>query len=402
MLGKTGAGKIQPNPEFRSTADLIASAAIESGNPDRLKAWWIYRILETDHPLEERLTLMWHNHFATSNLKVDDLNWMRRQNETFRRNAMAPFAELLRSSLKEPALLTWLDAPTNRKGHANENLARELMELFTLGSGNYTEKDVVEAARALTGWTVRDGEFYFKSSTHDGVEKTILGKRANLNGDDLVEWLLAKPATARRLAWRLTREFLGENVVSDEAVDELAQGLSKNNLSIRWAVNRILSSRLFFDSKNINTRICDPATALIAPLKLFAGVMKQPSTLILADWLARFGQDLFYPPNVGGWKGGRNWLTTRCVIARVNYAHAFCNGQLGSERRRLDIQKWNKEYGLENDLDDSIQFTADALFGRCDAELVSKIVEQSKEDTEGPPANVALGHLLAGPISFTH
>src|SRR5262245_56694354 len=148
---------------FEKDAAALADAAVGSGDavgsegPERLKGWWVYRMLFGPDPLTERLALMWHSHFATSNLKINDLAAMRRQNELFRKYARAPFADLLNAAVRDPALLLFLDAPDNRKGHPNENLARELMELFTLGIGHYTEQDVKEAARALTGWRVKAG-----------------------------------------------------------------------------------------------------------------------------------------------------------------------------------------------------------------------------------------------------
>ena len=158
-------------------ARTIGDAAVASGNPNRLKAWWLYRMLFSPDPLGERLTLMWHNHFATSNRKVQDLALMREQNDLLRQHARATFGELLHAVVKHPAMLVWLDADANRKGHPNENLARELMELFTLGVGNYTEDDVQAAARALTGWTVVGGRFGFRETRHDDGEKVFLAHR---------------------------------------------------------------------------------------------------------------------------------------------------------------------------------------------------------------------------------
>ncbi len=145
-------------PEFAATADLLGDAAALGGDSHRLQAWWLFRMLFTPDPLTERLTLLWHNHFATSQLKVEDVDAMRRQNETFRRHGRGPFGDLLRAMLCDPALLGWLDASSNRKGKPNENLARELMELFTLGAGHFSERDVKEVARALTGRTVVHGQ----------------------------------------------------------------------------------------------------------------------------------------------------------------------------------------------------------------------------------------------------
>src|SRR5262249_4099742 len=154
----------------------------------------------------------------TSNLKVNDLAAMRRQNEIFREHARAPFAKLLEPSVRAPALLLWLDAQVNRKGHPNENLARELMELFTLGIGNYTEQDVKEAARALTGWTVAEDAFAEVPARHDDGEKTILNRKGKWKGGDLVKMLLEHPATANRLAFRICELFMGEGVVEATAV----------------------------------------------------------------------------------------------------------------------------------------------------------------------------------------
>src|SRR5262245_22208152 len=209
--------------------------------------------------LGEKLTLMWHKHFATSVSKVQDLAAMRRQNESFRKLGKATFGELLNASVREPALLIYLDAPANRKGHPNENLGRELMELFTLGVGNYTEADVKEAARCLTGWTIEDGKFAEVPAKHDTGEKTIFGKKGELTGSDLVKVLLEQPATAKRLVWRLCDTFFGEKAVSAEAMASLTAALIEKNLDIGWAVNTILRSKAFFAEANIGTRIKGPA-----------------------------------------------------------------------------------------------------------------------------------------------
>src|SRR5262249_30406329 len=222
----TGKARGQGVPEdFEATAAQLSQTA--GFDTLRSKAWWVYRMYFGPDPLGERLTLLWHNHSATGNAKVNDRGGMRRQNQTFRELARAPFGKLLGAALRDPALLFWLDAQTNRKGHPNENLARELMELFTLGIGHYTETDVKEAARALTGWAVAtktadqpfvvrglgDGKFQEDLAQHDEGEKTILGRKGLWKGADLVRILLEHPATARRLAVRLCELFMGEAAV---------------------------------------------------------------------------------------------------------------------------------------------------------------------------------------------
>ena len=325
--------------DFETMSGLIGQSAADSPNPDRLKAWWIYRCLFSPNPLQERLTWMWHNHFATSNLKVDSLPQMKRQNEILRNHANRNFVDLLRSVVQDPAMLIWLDAPSNRAGHPNENLARELMELFTLGIGHYSEADVKNAARALTGLNVRDGEYKFEERRHDAEEKTILGKTSSFNTDQLLETLVNHPATAERLARRLTLEFFGENFVSDAALGELAQQLTDSRLDIQQALETILHSELFFAQGNINSRISDPLSFLILPLRVLEIFNPPPSTILLADWLRKLGLELFYPPNVGGWDSGRSWLTTRAVIGRTNYIAAVVSGQIHNPVQPPDLTR---------------------------------------------------------------
>ena len=215
-------------------------------------------------PLTERLTLMWHDHFATSNLKVNDLALMRRQNETLRSLGRGPFGRLVQAMLRDPALLVWLDAQENTKGHPNENLARELMELFTLGIGHYSEDDVKQAARALTGWKLVDDEARFVPVRHDAGTKTILGRTGSFDAGGLAGLLLDQPATSRRLAWRLGHEFFGEGGVDKAALDALAEGLRAHDLDIGWGVATVLRSRLFFDS-------CQPGQARLEPDRVRRG-----------------------------------------------------------------------------------------------------------------------------------
>jgi hypothetical protein len=323
--------------DFARTADLLGDAAAGSSDPRRLQAWWVYRMLVTPDPLHERLTLMWHDHFATGQLKVRDVAAMHAQNETLRRHARGSFRTLVRAMLADPALLIWLDAPSNRKGKPNENLARELMELFTLGAGHYTERDVKDAARALTGRTVARGKFYIRADHHDDGEKTILGKTARFDADSLADHLLDQPAVADRLAWRLCETFLGEGIADPDARRQLAGKLREDDLHVGRAVERILCSRLFFSQANVHTKVCDPVGFVIGSARALERFAPPPSTLLLAEWTARMGQELFAPPNVGGWPGGRHWLTGRAIVARANYAAALAFGRLNSDGTAPDL-----------------------------------------------------------------
>jgi uncharacterized protein (DUF1800 family) len=387
--------------EFATTADLLGDAAASSGDAHRLQAWWLYRMLFTPDPLAERLALLWHDHFATSQLKVDDVAAMKRQNDAFRRHARGPFGDLLQAMLSDPALLAWLDAPSNRKGKPNENLARELMELFTLGVGNYSERDVKEAARALTGRAVYQGHYAFRPDWHDDGPKTILGTTGRFDGDQLADVLLARPATARRLAWRLCRAFLGEGVADESAITDLAGSLRRDDLHIGRAVERILRSELFFSARNLHAQVSEPVAFAVGTVRGLELFDPPPSTLLLAEWTRRLGQELFFPPNVGGWPGGRNWLSGRTVVARANFAAALVEGHLraGLSGDVPDLHALAARHGRAKD---GLPFFGELLVGRRFDPAVCKAIRKNADSTGGSPANRsnrAVALLLSRPES---
>lgn len=343
--------------DFESMSALIGSSASSSADINRLKAWWLYRMLMTPDPLTERLTLMWHNHFATSNQEVDDVRLMKQQNDGFRKHARGKFVELLRSAAKDPALLIWLDADTNRREHANENLAREFLELFTLGEGHYTEQDVKEAARALTGWTQRRGQFRFINQWHDAGIKTLLGDTGTWDGDDLIRIACQASATAERLSWRLCQEFLAPSLISNEVVKSVADRLRRSELDIGDAVAMILRSELFFDDSNLGAKVCPPVPWMIGLIRSLSLDAPPPSTLLLAEWSAKMGQDLFLPPNVFGWPGGMSWITARTMVARRNFAATLLRGGLHSGVKSIDLAKLASEHGFDQPSEQQAYFT---------------------------------------------
>ena len=351
------------SPDFEQMSNVICDAAIGAGDITRLKAWWLYRMLFSSNPLEERLTLCWHNHFATSNLKVSDVSLMRQQNELLRKFGRRAFSELLQASIKDPAMLIWLDADANHKEHPNENLARELMELFTLGVGNYSEKDVKESARTLTGWTVARRKFRADDKLHDAEEKSILGKTGLWNGDHLLSILVEHPATARRIAFRICQHLLGESMMNDQVIEELAKGIRYYDLNIAWGVREILRSELFFSDQNMLGRVVSPVEFIIGAARALEIVEPPPSTWLLAEWGKRLGEDLFNPPNVFGWPGGRAWLTSRALIGRANFAKALVEGELTMEKKPFDARVLAAKYGFvkENEVGD---FYSQLLLGR--------------------------------------
>jgi uncharacterized protein (DUF1800 family) len=362
----------------RSVARLLDGRAGADGVPDGLdlsdpgdlrsvsdlRGWWLRRMLLGPDPLGERLTLLWHNHFATSNAKVRNVGAMQRQNELFRRLARAPFGDLLGAAVHDPALLVWLDGSDNRKGQPNENLARELMELFTLGVGHFAETDVKEAARALTGWKVTpEGEFAEWPASHDDGDKTLLGHTGRWTGDDVVRILLEHPATAERLAWRLCDLLMGEGAVDAPARAALAAGLREHRLDVGWGVATILRSRAFFAPANLGTRVLGPVESVVGAVRALGLVRPVPSGVVLGEWAALLGQDLFHPPNVGGWPGGRGWLTTQALVGRANYAAALAAGELWAGGVPPDLLALARRHAGGDDLDAVLAFFGRLLTG---------------------------------------
>ncbi len=348
---------------FTQVSAMAAEAAITASDPERLKAWWIYRMLFGPDSLAERLTLMWHNHFATSNAKVNNLALMRRQNETFRAIARGRFRALLNAAVRDPALLIWLDAPSNRREHPNENLARELMELFTLGVGHFSEADVKQAARTLTGWTVKDQKFGEDPEAHDAGEKAILGRRGNWSGSDLIKILLENPATSVRLAWRLCDTFLGEDAASPSEIEALADELRRHDLDVAWGVETVLRSEAFFGEANLGRRVLSPVEYVVGAVNALELDDPPPSTVALAEEIALQGQDLFYPPNVGGWPGGRSWLEPRALVRRANFAAALVGGRLPGRITPLTAESFAACHDRPRDREGALGFLEEVLFG---------------------------------------
>jgi hypothetical protein len=358
----SGKSRLRGVPQaFGRSADTLERLAVGEGDVELLATWWVYRMLFGPDPLGERLTLFWHNYFATSAAKAGMA--VRRQNVIFRRLARAPFGDLLGEVVRDPALLIYLDAPANRQEHPNENLARELMELFTLGVGHYSEKDVKEAARALTGWTVTQGEFREEESPHDPAEKTILGRRGRWYADDLVHMLLDQPATAEHLAARLCGLFFGAGAVDTAGMHALALHLRERRLDIGWAVETVLRSEAFFAEANLGSRVLGPVEYVVGAARALELFDPAPNPLVLAEYMASLGQRLFHPPNVGGWPEGRAWISTRAAIGRANFAAALLRGADFGLSGAVDALGLARRHGQGDRLEDLVGFYADLLLG---------------------------------------
>lgn len=316
----------EEHENFQKSDALLRQAAFDSGNIADLKVWWLHRMFASVNPLLEKLTLFWHNHFATSNAKVNSVPLMAAQNELLRRESLGSFRRMLHDMAKDVAMLIWLDSNSNRKRHPNENFAREVMELFSLGVGNYSEHDIQEAARAFTGWHVRNGEFWFNAIQHDTGEKTVFGKRGNFDGGEILELCLEHPACPRFLAFKLLRQFV-EPSPSREHIDALANRIRHHNFEWSPVLRELFSSRLFFAESSRHSLIKSPIELLIGAVRQLHAM---PNLQSLARLSAELGQDLFEPPTVKGWDGGRLWISSTTLIQRANFATALLkSNQLG-------------------------------------------------------------------------
>jgi hypothetical protein len=305
-----------------------------------LKAWWLGRMITTDHPLEEKLTLFWHGHFATEADKVKSARMLYDQNELLRTQGRGAFGDLLLAIGRDPAMLIYLDNHLNRRGHANENYARELFELFSLGIGTYTEADVLEAARALTGWTLDRRRLYtggtgadFKPAMHDDGEKTVLGRSGDFGDQEIVGLILQQPSTPGFIVRKLWRFFVADEVAEEDEpiLDYLARELRNSGYQVGAALRELLLSHTFYDEHRFGTRIKSPVELLVGTARRLDQAPEDYVVKLLSAALRGLGQDLFDPPNVAGWHGGREWINTSTLLQRYNVVGTML---LGMRRRR--------------------------------------------------------------------
>jgi uncharacterized protein (DUF1800 family) len=313
---------------------------------DRLQAYWTYRLLLDPDRLRETMTLFWHNHFATSNEKVRDEWRMLRQNDLLRTHALGELPGLLRGVLADPAMLVWLDGADSPKRRPNENLAREFLELFTLGVGNYTEADVREAARALTGWVGSppspgaQGLRFDRGEFDDGV-KTFLGSAGRWGPAHIVRLTVEHPAFAVFISRKLYRHFIRDDAEpSPGLIESLAHELRAGGYSIRHVVGLILRSRHFYSPSAYRRRIASPVELCVGLLRTLDVPPADVRLLAVAEACASQGQHLFYPPNVAGWVGGRRWITSASVVERTNWLSGVIWGDPAWDKPPFDPLAW--------------------------------------------------------------
>ena len=282
----------------------------------RLGLWWANRMLTTPRPLEEKLTLFWHGHFATGENKVRDYRMMLQQNEMFRARASGGLRDLLLGILRDPAMLVYLDNGENVKKHPNENFGRELLELFTMGVGNYTERDVREAARAFTGWTNNALVFKLDRDQHDFGEKTFLGRTGALSGEDIIDTILAQPVTGDFVAAKLYRFFVRDEIAGPVKA-ELGRVYRDSGYQLKPLLKRIFLSKDFYSQPAFATQIKGPVHLVVSTYRKM-GLTAVPTIPDFGRMTSGLGQSLFDPPNVAGWAGGRTWITPSMLLQRGN------------------------------------------------------------------------------------
>jgi len=395
MLGKARSEAVTPPPA--SVREFVSPRGLKNLDDDARKAfvrrqfkisvelrnWWLEEMLETPSPLTERMTLFWHNHFVSGQEKVKSPVLMYRQNVLLRRHALGNFGKLLHEIARDPAMVIYLDNAQNRKAQPNENFAREVMELFTLGEGNYSERDIKEAARAFTGWSVEpdDGTFRFRRFQHDTGSKTVLGKSGDFDGDEVLDILLAQSRCADFVVAKLWREFVSPEPDPRE-VKRIGNAFYLNRYDIRIALRLLLASDAFYSEANRAALIKSPVDVTVGTLRTFDVKTGELTPFVFLT--ASLGQNLFSPPNVKGWPGGEAWINSTTLLQRKQFLERLFRGQ---DMRGIDgmmprggarLAKGQGKMGGEGrqrfmQALSEIEFDADAWFAAFGAEGTGRI-----------------------------
>ncbi len=374
---------LRPQADFEAFNSEYDEYESSSGSANALRAWWLRRIILTPHPLLEKMTLFWHSHFATNDAKVKNARLMRQHLQLLRSHALNSFRAMLKAISQDPAVLIWLGAEANRKARPNENFARPLIEIFTLGPDKFTEKDVQEAARAFTGRFVLRSRLRYIPREHDANLKQILGRKGNFTGDDVLRILLEQPATAQMLVRKLYRWLISETEEPNpKLIAPLAQSFAKDYDILKLA-EKILRSNLFFSPAAYRRRIKSPVEFALSIVKPLEEVV---STTQLAQDLADIGQNLYHPPTVKGWSGGEHWINNVTMAGRHNLALALLKGS-GPYGDKLNPWAVAKKYGCSTP-ESATGFLLD-LFLQGDIE---PDVRDDLLNTTGQPANAGDGN----------
>lgn len=307
------------NMKDTQKADMARRRRIMSRDElKNLNILWLNEMINSEAQLREKMSLFWHGHFAC---RVINSYFQQELLHTIRTNALGNFGELLKEVSKSPSMLQFLNNQQNKKSKPNENFAREVMELFTMGRGNYTEKDIREAARAFTGWGYNlQGEFVFREQQHDAGSKNFLGRTGNFNGDDILDILLAQPQTAQYISRKIYRYFVNE-AIDEQRLALLAKRFYDSKYDIKSLLEDIYTSEWFYTEKNIGSKIKSPVELIVGIRRFLPLEMDNDAAQLLFQKV--LGQVLFYPPNVAGWPGGRSWIDSSTLMVRLQMPRVF-------------------------------------------------------------------------------
>lgn len=340
---------------------------------------WVRQMAESESQLREKMTFFWHDHFAT---KVPFAYLMQEQNNTLRNHALGNFKDMLHAMAKDPAMLIFLNNQQNKKRKPNENFAREVMELFTLGEGNYTEHDIKEAARAFTGWQVnRKGEFELSTKHHDYGPKTVLGQTGNLSGENVLDILLSKEQCAEHICRKLYR-FLINHSENESFIQEMTDVFFESNYEISELLRFVLISDEFYQPENIGTRIASPVELIVRHIRLLDLKFSNDRAILIA--LKTLGQVPLFPPNVSGWVEQRSWIDSNSLLFRMCLPVLVLKDTVGKSRRLKATASWSpiiRLGGKEFSLQTAEEFVDH--FIQCDTEMVDlqNLLSQSRGGT---------------------
>jgi uncharacterized protein (DUF1800 family) len=379
-----------PDPKAMKGMDEEARKALQQERQQQaleLKGWWFEEMIRTDSPLTERMTLFWHNHFTSSLEKVKFPPLLFRQNLLLREHALGNFRTLLHAVARDPAMVLYLDSQSNLKGKPNENFARELLELFTLGEGQYTEEDIKQAARAFTGWQVdrQSGTFRVLKRQHDDAEKSFLGRTGPFDGDDILDIVLEQPRTAEFVVEKLWKEFVSDAPERAE-VKRLGALFRDADYELKPLLKALFLCPPFLEDATRGGLVKSPVELIVGTVRMFGIPVKDPSLLARAS--RRLGQDLFDPPNVKGWPGGTAWITSSTLLARRDILERGIRGREMKTREgaALGLDEWLGRLGgsPEERLEKA-------------SRILLPVDPLEPQPTEGPPEE-AVARLVLDPV----
>lgn len=312
-----------------------------------LQSWWVEQMLTTQAPFVERMTLFWHNHFTSSIQKTLQPSLLFRQNVLFRRHAVGNFAELLHAIARDPAMLVYLDGYQNVKGQPNENFARELLELFTVGRGEYRETDIKAAAKAFTGWGIdnRTGKFIIRPDQHDSSPSSFMGRKGSFTGDEIIKILLDHPRTAERITEKFWRAFI--NTRPDyQLIKTWGAKFKQSGYNVKVLLRTLLNSEAFWLRYNRGTLVKSPVELVVGTLRTLP--YPRESTEEILHTCRLLGQEVFDPPNVKGWAGGEHWINTQTLPVRNAFlAHLSRNSLDGHTKARTKFPNVSEQQIVE-------------------------------------------------------